>query len=74
MSLLTEGQLREIVALKAYRDPEFRRQLLRCPKATIEGVIGMSLGEVGVSIIEDTETNITMVIPPLAFCDETSPC
>lgn len=71
MSLVTEGQLREIVALRAYRDPEFRRQLLRSPKATIEGLIGMSLGSVGVSIVADTETNITMVIPPLAG-DETS--
>lgn len=66
MSHVTEGQLREIIALKAYRDPVFRRQLLSSPKATVEGVIGISLGDVRISIVEDSETNITMVIPPVA--------
>lgn len=67
MSHVTEGQLREIIALKAYRDPVFRRQLLINPKAMVESIIGTSLGNVRINIVEDTENDITMVIPPVAF-------
>lgn len=65
MSQVTEGQLREIIALKAHRDPSFRKQLLSSPKATVEQVMGTSLGsKMSVAVVEDSDTRITMVIPP----------
>lgn len=66
MSQLTAAQLREIIAFKSYRDPDFRRQLLTDPKGTVEGVMGLSLGSISISIVEDTDTSLTMVIPPAA--------
>ena len=65
MSQVTEGQLREVIAIKAHRDPSFRKQLLSSPKSTVESILGTSLGSgVTVSVVQDSDSNITMVIPP----------
>ncbi|MGI8604510.1 MAG: NHLP leader peptide family RiPP precursor [Verrucomicrobiales bacterium] len=65
MAQVTEGQLREIVALKAHRDSEFRKELLSNPKAKIEEVMGTSLPKnVSVSVLEDNDNKIHIVIPP----------
>ena len=67
MSQVTEGQLRDIISLKAHRDPAFRKQLITSPKTTVEGILGTSLGaNVSVAVVEDTDNKITMVIPPAA--------
>ncbi len=66
MSQVTEGQLRDIISLKAHRDPAFRKQLISNPKATVEGILGSSLGSVSVAVVQDTDSLITMVIPPAA--------
>ncbi len=66
MSQVTEGQLRDIISLKAHRDPNFRAQLKSNPKATVEGILGSSLSGISVSVVEDTDNAITLVIPPAA--------
>jgi hypothetical protein len=67
MSQVTEGQLREIIAIKAHRDPAFRTSLLSDPKAAVERVLGTSLpSSLQVSVIEDTDANVHIVIPPMA--------
>ena len=66
MSQITEGQLRDIISLKAHRDPAFRKQLTSNPKAVVEGILGSSLGSVSVSVVEDSDSRITLVIPPAA--------
>lgn len=66
MSQVTEGQLRDIISLKAHRDPNFRSQLKSNPKATVEGILGSSLSGISISVVEDTDNAITLVIPPAA--------
>ncbi len=67
MSQVTEGQLREIIAIKAHRDPAFRTSLLSNPKAGVERILGSSLpSNLTVSVLEDSDARIHIVIPPAA--------
>ena len=61
---VTDGQLREMIALRAYAEPKFRTALLANPKATIEGIIGSSLpSNLKVSVIEENDAHLHLVIP-----------
>ena len=61
---VTDGQLREMIALRAYAEPKFRTALLANPKATIEGIIGSSLpSNLKVSVIEQNDAHLHIVIP-----------
>jgi hypothetical protein len=61
---VTDGQLREMISLRAYAEPSFRTALLSNPKSTIEGLLGTSLpSNVKVSVIEETEGHLHIVIP-----------
>ena len=72
MAEVTENQIREAVATKAYADSAFRESLKSDPKAAIEGLVGTSLPEnVTISVIEDSDSNVHFVIPP-ASTDELS--
>jgi Nitrile hydratase, alpha chain len=65
MATVTEGQLREVIAIKAHRDPNFRKELLSNPKGTVEEMLGSSLpGNVSVSVLQDSDTKVHIVIPP----------
>ena len=67
MSEITEYQIREAVATKAGVDADFRTSLLDNPRGAIEGLIGSSLpGDVSVNIVEDSDSSVTISIPPLA--------
>ena len=67
MAEYTEGQLREVIGLRAQKDAAFRSSLASNPKSAVEGVIGTSLPQnVTVNIIEDTASSINIVIPPAA--------
>jgi hypothetical protein len=67
MNQVTEGQLREIIAVKAHRDPAFRTSLLSDPKAAVERIMGTSLpSNLQVSVLEDTDARVHVVIPPPA--------
>ncbi len=66
MPEVTEFQLREAVAIKAYADPRFREQLLSDPRSAIESLIKVHLPDnLTIRIIEDTDCQVTLVIPPL---------
>ena len=71
MAEVTENQIREAVATKAYADSAFRASLKSDPKAAIEGLVGTSLPDVSISVVEDSDTNVHVVIPP-ASSDELS--
>jgi hypothetical protein len=67
MAQVTEFQIREAVAVKAYADPAFRTALKSDAKAAIEGLIKTSLpAKVTVKIVEDSDTVAHFVIPPAA--------
>ena len=67
MAELTEGQLREIIGLRAQKDAAFRTSLMSDAKAAVEGGLGSSLpSDVGVTVPEDTDSSINIVIPPSA--------
>ncbi|MGI8601541.1 MAG: NHLP leader peptide family RiPP precursor [Verrucomicrobiales bacterium] len=67
MSEVTEGQLREIIAIKSHRDPAFRTSFLSDPKAAVERILGTSLpANMQVSVVEDTDARVHIVIPPMA--------
>ena len=69
---LTEGQLREVISLRSQRDAAFRTSLLSDPKAAVERLLGQSLpSNLAVSVLEDTDRRIHLVIPP-AVSDELS--
>ena len=70
MSEYTEGQLREVIGLRAQKDAAFRTSILSDPKAAVEGVLGTSLpSNVSVNVVEDSDSAINIVIPP-AVTDE----
>jgi len=72
MAEVTEFQIREAVAVKAYADPAFRTALKSDAKAAIEGMLKTSLpANVTVKIVEDSDTVAHFVIPP-ASSDELS--
>ena len=51
--------------LKAAQDKAFREELLTDPKATLERYLGTQLpGELNVRVVENTATELTLVIPP----------
>jgi hypothetical protein len=67
MAQVTEGQLREVIAIKAHRDPNFRKELLSNPKRKMEEMMGSSLpSNLSVSVVEDTDNRVHIVIPPLS--------
>lgn len=67
MAQVTEGQLREIIAIKAHRDPEFRKELLSNPKSKMEELMGSSLpSNVSINVLQDTDDKVHIVIPPPA--------
>jgi hypothetical protein len=67
MAQVTEGQLREVIAIKAHRDPNFSKELLSNPKKKMEEMMGSSLpSNLSVSVVEDTGNRIHIVIPPLS--------
>jgi hypothetical protein len=69
---VTDGQLREMISLRAYAEPTFRKSLLANPKSTIESIIGSALpSNVKVSIIEESDNHLHIVIPQ-ASTDELS--
>jgi hypothetical protein len=61
---VTDGQLREMISLRAYAEPSFRAALLANPKSTIEGLIGSSLpSNMKVSVIEESDNHLHIIIP-----------
>ena len=67
MSQVTEGQMREVIALRAQKDSSFRSALKSNPKKTVEEILGQSLdSSVSINVIEDSPSRITLVIPPAA--------
>ena len=67
MAEYTEGQLREVIGLRAQKDAAFRTSLNADPKAAVESVIGSPLpSNVAVSVVEDTDSTFNIVIPPAA--------
>ena len=61
---VTDGQLRELIATRAYAEPAFRTALLSNPKATVEGLMGSSLpSSTKVSVVVDDASSLHIVIP-----------
>jgi len=57
-------EVREIVS-KAMADLDFRRALLRSPKAAVERELGVALpDEVEIEVHEETAHRIHLVLPP----------
>jgi len=66
MAEVSEFQIREAVATKAYADPAFRESLKADAKSAIEGLLNTSLPDVSINIIEDSDSQVNFVIPPAA--------
>ena len=65
MAEYTDQELRASIATKAYADPNWRKNLIADPKATVEAYIGTSLPSgTAVQVVEDTDSTIHLVIPP----------
>ncbi len=67
MAEITEFQLREAVATKAYADASFRTSLKSDAKGAIEGLLKTSLPDnVKIEVVEDSDNVVHFVIPPAA--------
>jgi hypothetical protein len=54
------------VVAQAWKDPDFKQELLNNPKNTLEKALGVKLPRgVTFRIIEDTATTVTLVLPAL---------
>ena len=60
-------QAEQLLANRASTDPAFRAQLLKNPREAISSAIGMALpAAVEVTVLEETDRRIYLVLPPLA--------
>ncbi|HKJ56231.1 MAG TPA: NHLP leader peptide family RiPP precursor [Nitriliruptoraceae bacterium] len=57
-----ESQVRQ----RAQRDPEFRARLTEDPRATLEHLLGVELGDVTVRVVEEDAGEVVVVLPPPA--------
>ncbi|HKJ56234.1 MAG TPA: NHLP leader peptide family RiPP precursor [Nitriliruptoraceae bacterium] len=57
-----ESQVRQ----RAQRDPDFRARLTEDPRATLEDLLDIELGEVTVRVIEEQPGEVVVVLPPAA--------
>tara|TARA_B100001179_G_C18376021_1_gene311240 strand:- start:80 stop:478 length:399 start_codon:yes stop_codon:yes gene_type:complete len=63
--MTTRADLEGKIIARAWEDEEFFEKLKASPKATVEAVLGTELpDDMQVSIAEDSETELTIVVPP----------
>ena len=66
MATVTEGQIRELIRIRASADKAFRAAILENPRSTLEEFLEMPLPEgLEVVVVEDTARKTHVVIPNL---------
>jgi hypothetical protein len=72
MSMMTRGEVQDLLSKFATENPKYRQALLANPKATIEKQLNTSLGNVTVKAISETADTVYVIVPHVPASGELS--